>query len=131
MMRATSEGSALQALKRGMLMDVLNSTRKMWGGGPSSHQPPRALGWSSCSRGAPPVYLLKHLLNALTPPSHLPDLHCILHHRHVGLALGRGVDGQLGWWDDEALAQRQPHAFPQGVGEPARESSKGWHGGKR
>lgn len=88
MMTATSEGSALLPLNRGRLMDVLISTCKMRGGGPSSHQPPCALGWSSHSRDAPPVYLLKRLLNALAPPSHLPDLHCIFHHRHVGFALG-------------------------------------------
>lgn len=104
MIRATSKGSTLQAPKRGRLMDILISTCKMWGGGPSSNQPLHALGWSSHSRDAPPVYLLKRLLNALAPPSHLPDFHCVLHHCHISLALGRGVDGKLGRRDDKALA---------------------------
>lgn len=48
-----------------------------------------------------------------------PDLHCIFHHRHVRLTLCWRVDGQFGWWDHKALAEGQPHALAQGVGESA------------
>lgn len=47
-----------------------------------------------------------------------PDVHRVLHDGHVRLALGRGVDGEFRGRDDEALAEGQPHALPQSVGEP-------------
>lgn len=49
--------------------------------------------------------------------AHSPHVHGVLHDSHVGFALGRGVDGELSRWDDEALAQRQPHSLSEGVGE--------------
>lgn len=56
-----------------------------------------------------------------------PYVHRVLHDRHVSLALGRGVDGELGGRDDEAFAQRQPHSFSQSVRESAEEEPLGRH----
>lgn len=75
-------------------------------------------------------HLPPHITMALLAPAasssrtYAPDLHRILHHCHVRFAFGRGVDGQLSRWNHKALAQRQPHPFPQGVGEPAKQHTE-------
>lgn len=55
----------------------------------------------------------------------LPHVHGVLHDCHVGLALGRGVDGELSRRDDEAFTQRQPHSLSEGVGESGRDTKTG------
>lgn len=54
-----------------------------------------------------------------------PHVHGVLHDCHVGLALGRGVDGELSRRDDEAFTQRQPHSLSEGVGESGRDNKTG------
>lgn len=54
-----------------------------------------------------------------------PHVHGVLHDRHVRLALGRRVDGELCRRDDEAFAQWQPHSLSEGVGESGRDTKAG------
>lgn len=58
-------------------------------------------------------------LGACPLPRASPDLHSIFHHSHVGLTLCGRIDSQFGWWNHKALAEGQPHAFPESVRKSA------------